>query len=82
MGKYYRRAIQPAMLFSTDVEQRKTTHKKISVAKMRLLWWMSGNKPRDRIRNESIRVRVQPMNSSGLGQTQEGSHEINWPYPG
>ena len=30
----------------------------MSVAKIRMLWWINGNTPKDRIQNEEIRLKI------------------------
>lgn len=55
-GKYYRTAIRPALLYGSECWAFKNDHrKKMGVAEMRMLRWMSGYTLRDRIRNDNIR---------------------------
>ncbi|KAI3818115.1 hypothetical protein L1987_11918 [Smallanthus sonchifolius] len=58
MGKFYRVAVRPAMLYGTDCWAIKKTHtRKMDVAEMRMLRWMCGHTRKDRIRNEQMGFR-------------------------
>ena len=47
------------MLYDTECWSIKRHHvQKMSVAKMRMLRWMCGNKRRDKARNEDIRTKI------------------------
>ncbi|KAI0530470.1 hypothetical protein KFK09_000014 [Dendrobium nobile] len=51
--------VRPAMFYGAECWPLKEKHNtKLSVAKMRMLRWMSGFTLRDRIRNEHIREKV------------------------
>ena len=55
-GKVYKTVVRPAMVYGADTWAMKKAHeKKLDVAKMRMLRWMSGVTTMDRIRNERIR---------------------------
>ena len=55
-GKVYKTVIRPAMMYSADMwAVKKAQEKKLDVAEMRMLRWMSGVTKLDRIRNERIR---------------------------
>ena len=57
--KFYRTAIRPALLYSTECWDIKRHHaQKTSVAEMRMLRWMCGNTRRDKVRNEDIRTKI------------------------
>jgi hypothetical protein len=57
--KFYRTAIQPAMLYGAECWPTKRRHvQQLSIAKMRMLRWICGNTRRDRIRNDDIRERL------------------------
>ena len=59
-GKFYRTAIRPAMLYGSECWAIKKQHvQKMSVAEMRMLRWSCGYTLRDRIRNESIRTKLE-----------------------
>ncbi|KAL6553120.1 hypothetical protein OROGR_006962 [Orobanche gracilis] len=58
-GKFYRRAIRPALLYGTECWAVKQCHvQKMNVAEMRMLRWMCGHTKKDRLRNEVIREKV------------------------
>ena len=55
-GKVYRTVVRPAMLYGAETWAVKKAHeKKLDVAEMRMLRWMSGVTKMDRIRNERNR---------------------------
>ena len=55
-GKFHKTVIRPAILYGTEAaSMKKTEEKKMDVAEMRMLRWMSGVTREDRIRNEYIR---------------------------
>ena len=55
-GKLYKTVVTPAMMYGADTWAVKKAHeKKLDVAEMRMLRWMSGVIKLDRIRNERIR---------------------------
>jgi hypothetical protein len=58
-GKFYRTAIQPAMLYGAEYWPTKRQHvQKLSVAEMRMLRWICGHTRRDRVRNDDIHERL------------------------
>ncbi|XP_054787150.1 uncharacterized protein LOC129293296 [Prosopis cineraria] len=63
-GKFYRTAIRPAMLYSSECWALTGQQEhKVGVAEMRMLRWMCGHTRKDKIRNEHIseKVRVAPI---------------------
>ena len=55
-GKVYKTVVRPAMIYGAETwAVKKVQEKKLDVAEMRLLKWMSGVTKLDRIRNERIR---------------------------
>ena len=55
-GKVYKKVVGPAMMYGAETWAVKKAHeKKLDVAEMRMLRWMSGVTKMDRIRNERIR---------------------------
>ena len=55
-GKVYKTVVRPAMMYGADTwAVKKAQEKKLDVAEMRMLIWMSGVTKLDRIRNERIR---------------------------
>ena len=55
-GKVYKTVVRPAMMYGAETWAVKKAHeKKLDVAEMRVLRWMSGVTKMDRIRNERIR---------------------------
>ena len=55
-GKVYKTVVRPAMMYGAETwAVKKTQEKKLDVAEMRMLRWMSGVTNLDRIRNERIR---------------------------
>ena len=55
-GKVYKTVVRPAMMYGAETwAVKKTQQKKLDVAEMRMLRWMSGVTKLDRIRNERIR---------------------------
>ena len=58
-GKLYKTSIRPAMLYGTECQAVKKQHiYKMSVAEMGMLRWISGNKRKDGIQNEEIRLKI------------------------
>ena len=56
MGKVYKTVVRPAMMYGTEtLAVKKAQEKKLDVAEMRMLRWMSGVTKLDRIGNERIR---------------------------
>ena len=54
-GKVYKTVVRPAMMYGAETWAVKKAHeKKLDVAEMRMLRWMSGVIKMDRIRNERI----------------------------
>ena len=55
-GKVYKTVVRPAMMYGAETwAVKKAKEKKLDVAEMRMLRWMSGVTKLDRIRNERIR---------------------------
>ena len=55
-GKVYKTVVRPAMMYDAETwAVKKAQEKKLDVAEMRMLRWMSGVTKLDRIRNERIR---------------------------
>ena len=55
-GKVYKMFVRPAMMYGAETwVVKKAREKKLDVAEMRTLRWMSGVTKLDRIRNERIR---------------------------
>ena len=55
-GKVYKKVVRPAMMYGAETwEVKKTQEKKLDVAEMRMIRWMSGVTKLDGIRNERIR---------------------------
>ena len=55
-GKVYKTVVRPAMMYEAETwAEKKAQEKKLDVAEMRMLRWMSGVTKLDRIRNEIIR---------------------------
>ena len=55
-GKVYKTVVRPAMMCSAETwAVKKAQEKKLDVAEMRMLRWMSGVTKLDRIMNERIR---------------------------
>ena len=55
-GKVYKTVVRPAMMYGAENwAVKKAQEKKLDVAEMRMLRWMSGVTKLDRIRNERIR---------------------------
>ena len=58
-GKVYRTVVRPAMMYSLEtVPLKKSNERKMEVAEMKMLRWMSGVTRKDRIENEKIRGTV------------------------
>ena len=55
-GEVYKTVVRPAMMYGAETwAVKKAQEKKLDVAEMRMLRWMSGVTKLDRIRNERIR---------------------------
>ena len=55
-GKVYKTVVRPAMMYGAETcAVKKAQEKKLDVAEMRMLRWMTGVTELDRIRNERIR---------------------------
>ena len=55
-GKVHKTVVRPAMMYGAETWAVKKAHeKKLDVAEIRMLRWMSGVTKMDRIRNERIR---------------------------
>ena len=55
-GKVYKTVVRPAMMYGAETwAVKKAQERKLDVAEMRMLRWMSGVTKLDRIRNERIR---------------------------
>ena len=55
-GKVYKTVVRPAMMYRAETwAVKKAQEKKLDVAEMRMLRWMSGVTKLDRIRNERIK---------------------------
>ena len=64
-GKVHRAVVRLALLYNLEAAPLKTIEeKKIDVAEMRMLRWMTGVTRRDRIRNEYIRGTVKVVEAS------------------
>jgi hypothetical protein len=58
-SKFYRTAIQPAMLYDDECWPTKRRHvQQLGMATMRMLRWMCGHTRKEQIRNDDIRDRV------------------------
>ena len=65
-GEVYKTVVRPAMMYGAETWAVKKVHeKKLDVAEMRMLRWMSGVTKMDRIRNERI-----------IGTTEVGEQNI------
>ena len=74
-GKFHRTVVRPAMIYGTETASlKKTEEKKMDVAEMRMLRWMSGVTREDRIRNEYIRGSLKVVEASK--KIQEG--RLRW----
>jgi len=59
-GKFYQTTVRLAMLYGAECWAVKNQHEnQVSVQEMRMLHWMSGRTRRVRIRNDTIRERVE-----------------------
>ena len=59
-GKVYKTIVRPAMTYGLEtVPLKKSSERKMEVAEMRMLRWMSGVTRKDRIKNERIRGTVE-----------------------
>ena len=55
-GKVYKTVVRPAIMYGAETRAlKKAQEKKLDVAEMRMLRWMSGINKLDRIRNDRIR---------------------------
>ena len=58
-GKFYRTAVRPALLYSTECWAiKRYLAQKMSVAEMRMLRWMCDNTRIDKVRNKDIRTKI------------------------
>ena len=74
-GKFHKIVVRSAMLYGTETaSMRKTEEKKMDVAEMRMLRWMSGVTREDRIRNDYIRGSTKVVEISK--KVQEG--RLRW----
>ena len=74
-GKFYRTAVQPAMLYGAECWPTKRRHfQQLGVAKMHMLRLMCGHTRKDRVRNDDIRDRV------GVAPIEEKlvQHRVRW----
>jgi hypothetical protein len=72
-GKFYRIAIQSAMLYGAEYWPTKRRHvQQLSVAEMRMLRWICGHTRRDRVRNNDIRERL------GMSPVEEKLVQMVW----
>ena len=70
-GKVYKTVVRPAMMYGAETWAVKKAHeKKLDVAEMRMLRWMSGVTKMDRIRNERIR------GTTKVGEISKKVHRI------
>ena len=70
-GKVYNTVVRPAMMYGAETwAVKKTQQKKLDVAEMRMLRWMSGVTKLDRITNERIRgtTKVGEMSKQSAGK--------------
>ena len=59
-GKFYRLVVRPTLLYGAECWPIKNAHdQKIHVAEMRMLRWMCGHSRIDKVRNESIREKLE-----------------------
>jgi hypothetical protein len=73
--KFYRTAIRPAMLYGAEYWPTKRWHaQQLSVAEMRMLWWICGHTRRDRVQNDDIHERL------GVALVEEKlvQHRLRW----
>jgi hypothetical protein len=74
-GKFYRTAIQPAMLYGAECWPTIRRHvQQLCVAEMHMLRWICGNRRRDWVRNDDIRERL------GVAPVEEKlvQHHLRW----
>jgi hypothetical protein len=74
-GKFYRTAIWPIMLYGAECWPTKRRHiQQLSVAEMRMLWWICGHTRRDRVCNDDIHERfgVAPVEKKLM------QHRLRW----
>ena len=59
-GKFYRLVVRPSLLYGVECWPIKKTHvQKMHVAEMRILRWMCGHTRSDKVRNETIREKLE-----------------------
>jgi hypothetical protein len=74
-GKFYRTAIQPAMLYGAEYWPTKRRYvQQVSVAEMRMLRWIYGHTRKDRVQNDDIHERL-GMAAVGEKLVQ---HRLRW----
>ena len=74
-GKVYKAAVRPAMMYASETWAMKRVHeKKVNVAEMRMLRWMSDVTRKDKIRNDRIRGTVKVAQLSSKMQEKR----LNW----
>jgi hypothetical protein len=67
------------MLYGAECWPTKRWHvQQLSVAEMRMLWWICGNTRRDRVRNDDIR---ETGGGTSRGEACATSSEMVWTYP-
>jgi hypothetical protein len=67
------------MLYGAECWPTKRWHvQQLSVAEMRMLWWICGNTRRDRVRNDDIR---ETGGGTSRGEARATSSEMVWTYP-
>ena len=74
-GEVYKTVVRPAMMYSAETwAVKKAQGKKLDVAEMRMLRWMSGVTKMDRIRNERNR------GTTKVGEISKKVHEsrLKW----
>jgi hypothetical protein len=73
--KFYRTAIQPAMLYGAECWATKRRHvQQLSVAEMRMLRWICGHTRRDQVQNDDIRERL----GLALVEKKLVQHRLKW----
>jgi hypothetical protein len=73
--KFYRTVIRPTMLYGAECWPTKKRHvQQLSIAEMRILWWIYGNTSRDQVWNDDICERL------GMAPVEEKlmEHRLRW----